>query len=70
MMHGDITAGPETLRVTLRVSGGGGVSHTKLIGKHGGTPLGDCVEKAVKAIRFPAKGGSTKKYTVRYQVGG
>ncbi|MCB9739597.1 MAG: zinc-ribbon domain-containing protein [Deltaproteobacteria bacterium] len=70
MLHGDIDAGAETIKVIIYVAAQGGVSNAKVIGKHSSDELGKCIIGAAKKLRFPQASGGTTKYTVRYAVGG
>ena len=69
MLHGDVDAGEETIKVTLYVNGDGSVGVAKTTGKHASDAVGNCVIKEVKALTFPQSSGPAKKYTVKYTVG-
>jgi len=69
MLHGDVDAGEETIKVTLYVNGDGSVGVAKATGKHASDAVGSCVIKEVKALTFPQSSGPAKKYTVKYTVG-
>jgi len=51
-----------TAMVNIVIANGGRVSSAKVTGKFQGTPSGDCVEAAVKAVRFPQSDGIPTRY--------
>ncbi len=69
MLHGDVDAGEETIKITLHVNGDGSVGFAKATGKRASDAVGKCVIKEVMALAFPQTSGPAKKYTVKYTVG-
>lgn len=70
MDHGDVDGGRVTFKVRIYVTAAGSVQNAKVMGRSGSGALGSCISTKVKTLRFPQSSGGTKKYTVRYTVGG
>ena len=55
---------PGTASVNVKVDSSGHVESANVTGKFGGTPTGECVEKAVKTAKFPPSDGLAFPYPI------